>query len=142
MNPAQIDSRITESFDRTRPYVSIVAQRLALTYLLPMTIAVIISTVGSRVLLAILPELPLSTATMILLTANIFLLVKGWQWLEKRYEGTKLFFLYNVVSRNRRDLKRLMAQSPTDTAAINTVIRQLQQAEQDFITAAGAAQTA
>jgi hypothetical protein len=142
MTPAQIETRITESFERTRPYVPILAQRLALVYLLPMTIAVLVSTVGSRLLLSLLPELPMSTATLIILAINLFLLIRGWQWLEKRYEGTKLFLMYNLVSRHRRDLKRLAAQSPMDHALVNAALQQLQQAEQGFISAAGAVQTA
>jgi hypothetical protein len=137
MTPAQVETRLTESYERTRPYLPALVQRLALTYGLPMLVAVLISTLGSRLMLALLPELPLSTATLITLAANLFVLIRGWQWLEKRYGGTKLFFLYIVVSRNRRELKRLLQQSPNDTAAINTGLKQLQQAEQDFVGAMG-----
>lgn len=137
MNAAQIDSRITESSERTRPYLPTLVQRLILTYGLPMLVAVLISTLGSRLLLALLPEFPLSTATLLTLAANILVLVRGWQWLEKRYGATKLFFLYIVVSRNRRDLKRLVQQSPIDPVAINKSVQQLALAEQDFVAAMG-----
>jgi hypothetical protein len=142
MNSAQIETRLKESYERTRPYLPALVQRLALTYGLPMLVAVLISTLGSRLMLALLPELPLSTATLITLAANLFVLIRGWQWLEKRYGGTKLFFLYIVVSRNRRELKRLLQQSPNDAGAINTGLKQLQQAEQDFVSAMGTTQAA
>lgn len=137
MTPAQVDARLTESYKRTRPYVPVLVQRLALTYGLPMLVAVLISTLGSRLLLALLPELPLSTATLLTLAVNILVLLRGWQWLEKRFGATKLFFLYIVVSRNRREIKRLMQQSPLDSTAITKGIQQLQQAEQDFVGAVG-----
>jgi hypothetical protein len=142
MNSAQIETRLKESYERTRPYLPALVQRLALTYGLPMLVAVLISTLGSRLMLALLPELPLSTATLITLAANLFVLIRGWQWLEKRYGGTKLFFLYIVVSRNRRELKRLLQQSPSDAGAISTGLKQLQQAEQDFMGAMGTTQAA
>jgi hypothetical protein len=138
MNAAQVETRLTESYERTRPYLPALVQRLALTYGLPMLAAVLISTLGSRLLLALLPEFPLSTATLLTLGANILVLVRGWQWLEKRFGGTKLFFLYIVVSRNRRELKRLLQQSPLDSAAINKAMQQLSQAENDFVGAMGA----
>lgn len=138
MNMAPIETRLTESFERTRPYVPTLAQRLLLTYGLPMLAAVLVSTLGSRLLLALLPQLPLSTATLLTLFVNILILIRGWQWMEKRFGATKLFFLYIVVSRNRRELKRLLNQSPQDTSAINAGLKQLAQAEQDFV---GAAQT-
>jgi len=137
MTPVQVDTRLAESYERTRPYLPTLVQRLALTYGLPMLVAVLISTLGSRLLLTLLPELPLSTATLLTLAVNIFVLVRGWQWLEKRFGATKLFFLYIVVSRNRREIKRLMQQSPLDSTAINKGIQQLQQAEQDFMGAFG-----
>jgi len=137
MTPVQVDTRLAESYERTRPYLPTLVQRLALTYGLPMLIAVLISTLGSRLLLTLLPELPLSTATLLTLAVNIFVLVRGWQWLEKRFGATKLFFLYIVVSRNRREIKRLMQQSPLDSTALNKGIQQLQQAEQDFMGAFG-----
>jgi hypothetical protein len=137
MNPAQIESRITESFERTRPYVPLLVQRLAITYGIPMFSALLIATIGSRLLLALLPEFPISTATVLILAINLIVLVRGWAWLERRYEGTRLFFLYNVVSRNRRELKRLMAQSPVDTIAVSKLLNQLQMSEQDFVGAAG-----
>jgi hypothetical protein len=142
MNAASIETRLTESYERTRPYVPTLAQRLALTYGLPMLVAVLISTLGSRLLLTLLPELPLSTATLLTLFVNIMILIRGWQWLEKRFGATKMFYLYIVVSRNRRDLKRLLQQSPTDSAALNKTMQQLQQAEQDFVGAASTAQAA
>jgi hypothetical protein len=137
MNPAQIDSRITESFERTRPYVPLLVQRLAITYGIPMFSALLIATIGGRLLLALLPEFPLSTANIAILLINLVVLVRGYAWLEQRYGGTKLFFLYNVVSRNRRELKRLMAQSPVDSAAVSKLLQQLQISEQDFVGAAG-----
>lgn len=137
MNAAQVETRLTESYERTRPYLPSLVQRVALTYGLPMLVAVMISTLGSRLLLALLPQLPLSTATLLTLGANILVLVRGWQWMEKRFLGTKLFFLYIVVSRNRRDVKRLLQQTPLDFAAINKAIQQLQQAENDFVGAMG-----
>jgi len=137
MTPVQVDTRLAESYERTRPYLPTLVQRLALTYGLPMLVAVLISTLGSRLLLTLLPELPLSTATLLTLAVNIFVLVRGWQWLEKRFGATKLFFLYIVVSRNRREIKRLMQQSPLDSTALNKGIQQLQQAEQDFMGAFG-----
>ena len=142
MNAAQAQTRLAESYERTRPYLPTLVQRLFLTYGLPMLIAVMISTLGSRLLLALLPELPLSTATLLTLFANILVLIRGWQWLEKRYGGTKLFYLYIVLSRNRRELKRLLQQSPTDMGAINTTLKQLAQAEQDFVGVVGTTATA
>jgi hypothetical protein len=141
MNVSQIESRLTESFERTRPFVPLLVQRLALIYLLPMMAAVLISTLGSRLLLALLPEFPLSTATILILGVNLFILVKGWQYLEQRFGGTRLFLLYNVVSRIRRSLKRLIAQPSADPASVNALLQQLQQAEEGFIATAGTPQT-
>lgn len=143
MNPAQVEARITESFERTRPFVPVLVQRLAITYGIPLFSALLIATIGGRLLLAALPEFPLSTANILILVINLVVLVRGYAWLEQRYGGTKLFFLYNVVSRNRRELKRLIAQSPVDTAAVSKLLNQLQLSEQDFVGAAGpAAQSA
>lgn len=136
MTPSQVETRITDSFERTRPGVPIMVQRLAITYGVPMGAAVLLSTLGSQIFLALLPDFPVSTATILILAANLFILLRGVAWLEQRYEGTKLFLLYNTMSRSRRDLKRLIKQSPFNEGAVNTALQQLTQYEKEFLGAA------
>ncbi len=135
MTTLQIDTQIQASLDRTRPYLAPLLQRLALTYGLPMGAAVIIAILVKPILASVLPVIPDSTATILVLALNMFVLVRGWGWMETRYGGTKLFVLYNLVSRARRDFKRLSTQPSLDASLVDKGLQQLERSEHNFIEA-------
>ncbi|MCU0514596.1 MAG: hypothetical protein MUE40_18745 [Anaerolineae bacterium] len=121
--------------DDVQPALPVLIRRLALTYVPLMLVTVLIATVGGRLLNLVLP---LSTATLLALCANVLVLVYGWRRAERRFLGTKLFVLYTAFSRERRELRRLLAAPQPDAPAVEARTQQMQQTARVFVEAARA----
>ncbi|MCA9914611.1 MAG: hypothetical protein KC496_14765 [Anaerolineae bacterium] len=111
--------------DSVRVYLPALFTRLALTTVLPITVALLVN--------AILPILiesfvPLSTATTMAFAANLLVLFFGWRMLENRTHATSLFVLYSGYSSQRRALQNARADAPS--------LATVQQSAQRFIEAA------
>ena len=96
---------IDRTSDQVRGFLPTLAQRLALVYGLPILLAMLISSLGPLLIGDLLPQ---STANLILLAINIFVLVQVWRRAEARWKSTGLFMLYTRYSRTRRLLRDML----------------------------------
>lgn len=127
MTPEMAQQRMNELQASQRPYLPTLAQRLAQTYLVPLTIALLLATVGAMLLAQVIPS---STTTAVIFALNVGVFYYGWNFLEKRTHATALFSLYVAGSRERRALARLIAAAQAgDRAAVTQLADQVQRYE-------------
>jgi hypothetical protein len=105
MTPQTAQQRLTELQISQRPYVANLLPKLAVTYLVPLGVALGLATVGAVILANFIPS---STATAIVFALNVGVFYYGWNWLEKRTQATGLFTLFVSGSRERRALATLI----------------------------------
>lgn len=122
----QIDENI---FQQIQPYMLAILPRLSFNYLTLTTGLVILWFVGVQL---ISQFLPLSTANAIMFALELFVFVKGWQFLENRNHATSLFASYMYYSRQRRNLKKLLSDD-TDEEALSNNVQWLEEAAEAFI---------
>lgn len=109
---------------RTRAYLAPLLQRLLVTYGVPLTAALFISTIGAMLISQILPD---STTSLLALVLNVLVIFYGWRAIERRTRATASFVLYTHTTRERRALARLLAQTKAgETLAHDALARQAQ----------------
>lgn len=118
-----------------RPYLPGLLNRLALTYGLPALGAVLVAAIVSRVLDSLFPP-SLTTSFTVFLVA-LAIIIFGWRYAERRWEGTSLFVLYTAYSRERRALERLAGSAANgeqvSTAEIDNRLEAARKAAEQFL---------
>lgn len=123
MTPQTARQRMNETQAAQRPFIPSLLRRLALTYGLPLSAALLLATVGAVLLSSLIPS---STATVVVFALNVGLFYYGWNALEKRTRATALFTLYVAGTRERRTLEKLIrAAEANDTAAAGLLAEQV-----------------
>lgn len=129
---SKVDTLIEAASAQVRVYVPALIKRMGLTYLPPVLVVLVINAFGTQLLENFIP---LSTATILVMLANIAILVYGWRYLEKRYSGLGLYMQFLYFTKARRDLGRLVKQDASDKAALTLQTLKMEQAADDFIRA-------
>jgi hypothetical protein len=139
MTPQTAQQHITDIQASQRPALVKLSQKLVTTYLIPLAIAFLLSTVGAMLLANILPS---STTSILVFAANIAVFYYVWSYLDKRTQATALFSLYIIGTRQRRALAKLIASAKQgDDKAKNDLaleVKNYQSHAQNFINAVDA----
>lgn len=106
-----IETRMTNAQASLRPHLGSLLTRLAVGYGVPFLGATLLATLGAVVLANTVTFLPQSTVSTLTFALNVLLIYFGWRYLERRTHATALFVLYSNASRERRTLKRLIAEA-------------------------------
>ena len=142
MTPDAAQRHMQDLQSAQRPYLPELMRRLAQTYLLPLSAALLLATVGGVLLAQFIPS---STTTAVLFALNVGVFYYGWNFMERRTHATALFSLYVSGSRERRALEQLITaarrQDPRAQADLAAQVKRYEAAAQAFIARITAAKT-
>jgi hypothetical protein len=100
---------IDQTYEQLQPTIVRLSQRLALTFGIPLLLMMIANILLQRLLIN---SLPATTGALTGLLVNMAVFYVSWRLTDTRWGGTALFLLYAAFSRERRELKQLLAQTP------------------------------
>ncbi len=108
MHPTEQIAQVHERVSAYRPEL---LRRLLKSYGYPMLAVVLVGTLLAPLLLSVLSFIPNSTALIITFGVNLLILVRGWQYMERKTRATSLFSLYTRYSSQRRRTEALIEDS-------------------------------
>lgn len=117
----KLDKTLQTIQDDVRRYTGRLIPRLLSTYGIPVVVALLVASIIAPLLAGVIPN---STANILALAANIFILVYGVRWLDSRTHATGLFILYTRYSQQRRQIKTLRKNDETPDPAMIDNLRE------------------
>lgn len=108
MTPQIATQQMNDIQASQRPFLPVLMRKLALSYGIPLGVALLLATVGAVLLSQFIPT---STATALVFALNVGLFYYGWNFMEKRTQATALFATYSAGVRERRTLGKLIQQA-------------------------------
>src|SRR5690349_7805660 len=121
----KVEPLIEAASVRVREQVPALVKLLGWTFLPPLIAVLLINAIGWQLLVRIIP---VSTASILILIANIVVLLYGWRYLEQRYGGVARYTQFLQFTRERRDLRRIVQQGETDLATLTLQTLKMEQA--------------
>jgi hypothetical protein len=128
----KVEPLIEAASVRVREHVPSLIQRIGWTYLPPIFAVLLINAFGWQILANVIPA---STASLLVIIANVAVLVYGWRYLEKRYGGMSRYMQFLYFTKERRELRRLVKEDESDIPALTLQTLKMEQAADEFIRA-------
>lgn len=112
---------IDNTYHDVRQYFPGLLQRLLITYIVPIVLAMVFTIIGGQLLIAFTGDA--GSANMTAFLVNVIILMTVWRFLERRTQATGLFVQYTRYSRQRRDLKKSEAMPAEDLDTLRQLAR-------------------